>query len=94
MTKYEQVKAKTVPLEEAFYGLLEHIDEYRKLLERLIAEEEATKRPNEALVQRFQQFIGKASSMTAILEDDALTEMLWLIDRLHAVKDTEEGTFI
>ena len=94
VTKYEQVKAKTAPVEAAFYGLLEHIDEYRELLEALIAEDEAAEQPNAALVKRFRQFIGKATSMTKILEDDVLTEMLWLLDRLHAVKDTEEGTFI
>jgi hypothetical protein len=32
--------------------------------------------------------------MERILEDDVLTEMLSMLDRLHAVKDTEEGKFI
>lgn len=94
MSKYEQVKARTEPVEAAFYELLERIDEYRELLGRLIDEEAASDDPNHALVKRFRQFIGKAETMTRLLEDEVLTEMLWLIDRLHAVKDTEEGTFI
>ena len=41
VTKYEQVKALTGPVEAAFYELLDRIDEYRELLGRLIAQEEA-----------------------------------------------------
>ncbi len=94
MTKYEEVKAQTEPMEAAFYALLDRLDEYRELLDRLIAEEEAAAETNSPLVKRFRQFQTRAEKMTKILEDDALTEMLGMLDRLHAVKDTEEGTFI
>ena len=94
VTKYEQVKALTSPVEAGFYELLDRIDAYQELLARLIAEEEAGAEPNAPLIKRFRQFTTRAENMTKILEDDVLTEMLWLIDRLHAVKDTEEGTFI
>lgn len=94
VTKYEQVKALTGPVEAGFYELLDRIDAYRDLLARLISEEEAGDDPNAALIKRFRQFTSKAENMTRILEDDVLTEMLSLLDRLHAVKDAEEGTFI
>ena len=94
MTKYEQVKAQTEPVEAAFYGLLDRLDEYRELLDRLIAEELAADETNAPLVKRFRQFQVRADKMTQILEDEVLTQMLGMLDRLHAVKDTEEGTFI
>ena len=94
MTMYEQVAALTGPVETAFYGLLDRIDDYSELLARLLAELEAEPEPNKALIKRFRSFTSKAENMTNILEDDVLTEMLTLLDRLHAVKDAEEGTFI
>ena len=94
MTKYEQVKAVTEPVEAAFYALLDRLDEYRELLDRLIGEEEAAAETNAPLVKRFRQFQVRADKITQLLEDDALTQMLGMLDRLHAVKDTEEGTFI
>ncbi len=94
MSKYDQVKDLTAPIESTFYELLDRLDEYRDLLARLITEEEMAAEPNAALIKRFRQFTAKADAMVESLEDDALTQMLWLIDRLFAVKDTEEGTFI
>lgn len=94
MTMYEQVAALTGPVETAFYELLDRLDDYSELLARLIAELEAEVEPNKPLLKRFRSFTTKAENMTKILEDQVLTEMLTLIDRLHAVKDAEEGTFI
>jgi len=94
VSKHDEVKAHTEPVEAGFYALLGRLDEYRELLERFVVEENSSDEPNRALVKRFEQFLGKAGAMAQILEDEVLSEMLWLIDRLHAVKDTEEGTFI
>ena len=94
VSKYEQVKEVTAPIESTFYELLDHLDEYRDLLARLIAQEESEAEPNAALIKRFRQFTSRADTMVKHLEDDVLTQMLWLLDRLFAVKDTEEGTFI
>ena len=90
MTMHEQVAALTGPVESAFYELLDRLDEYSELLARLLAELEAEAEPNKALIKRFRSFTTKAGNMTKILEDDVLTEMLTLLDRLHAVKDAEE----
>jgi len=94
MTMHEQVAALTGPVETAFYELLDRIDDYSELLARLLTELEAEAEPNKALIKRFRSFTAKAANMTKILEDDVLSEMLTLLDRLHAVKDAEEGTFI
>ena len=94
MSMYEQVAAQTGPVESSFYELLDRIDDYSELLARLLAELEAEAEPNKALIKRFRSFSTKAANMTKILEDEVLTEMLTLLDRLHAVKDAEEGTFI
>lgn len=94
MTMYEQVAEQTRPVEAAFYELLDRLDEYSELLARLLAELEAETEPNKPLIKRFRSFGSKAANMTQILEDEVLTEMLTLLDRLHAVKDAEEGTFI
>jgi len=94
MSMYEQVAAHTAPVEAGFYSLLDSLDQYRELLERLIAELSEAAEPNGPLIKRFRAFMGRADAMTQILEDDVLTEMLSMLDRLHAVKDTEEGNFI
>ncbi|HEX9854204.1 MAG TPA: hypothetical protein VGC47_02715 [Acidimicrobiia bacterium] len=91
---HQQVRGATEPMEAAVYALLERLDGYRSTMERLIAEQEATGEPNEALVRRLRQFIAKAERMTAIVEDEVITELLFCIDRLFSVKDAEEGTFI
>ena len=94
MSIYEEVKGRTESVEATFYALLDRLDEYRETLERFVAELEAAPEPNVALIKRFRMFLRRSATMTTILEDDVLTEMLSLIDRLHAVKDTEEGKFI
>ena len=94
MSMYEQVAAHTATVETGFYALLDSLDQYRALLERLLSELSEAAEPNQPLIKRFRAFTGRAEAMTQILEDDVLTEMLSMLDRLHAVKDTEEGKFI
>jgi len=94
VSMYEQVAAHTASVESGFYALLDSLDQYRALLEGFIEELSAAEEPNGPLIKRFRAFIGRAEAMERILEDDVLTEMLSMLDRLHAVKDTEEGKFI
>ena len=68
VSKYEQVKEVTAPIEATFYKLLDHLDEYRDLLARLIAQEESEAEPNAALIKRFRQFTSRADTMVKHLD--------------------------
>lgn len=91
MTPHEVMGEKTRALEHSFYGLLDVCDDYRETLERLLAEEERSDRPREQLVHRLQQMSGRIGNIIRTLEDDALTEMLPLLDRLFALERAERG---
>jgi len=94
MTVHEQVSEKTDLMEEAIYAALEAIDDYRATIERLIGDQESSAEPNEMLDKRLHQFAGKAETMTRIVEDEVVTELLFCIDRLFAVELAERGEFI
>jgi hypothetical protein len=91
---HDRVAEETRALESAVYGALDACDAYLGTVGALLDAEEAKDDPNEMVVKRLRQFRGKASAIVRILEDDALTEMLFLVDRLHALEAAEEGTFI
>lgn len=91
---HDAVEVKTRALEAAVYGALDACDAYLETVRALLAAEEAKDEPNEMVVKRLRMFEGKASAIVTIIEDDALTEMLTLVDRLHALADAERGEFI
>lgn len=91
---HDAVEVKTRELEEAVYGALDACDAYLETVREHLAAETSKPEPNAAVVKRLKMFEKKASAMVTVIEDDAITEMLSLIDRLHALGDAELGTFI
>jgi len=91
LTPHQVIQERTAALEEAFYGLLAVCDEYRTAVESLLSEERKGEPPREQLIHRLAQLSGRISRIITILEDDALTEMLPILDRLFAVERAERG---
>ena len=94
MTVHEQVAEVTSGMEQAVYAAMDAVDAYVDTIRRLLAEQGALEEPNEMLVKRFKQFINRGETMTTMLEDDVLTEMLFCVHRLFAVDLAEKGEFI
>jgi hypothetical protein len=88
---HEVMTEKTAALEDAFYQLLAVCDEYRVAVNDLLASERGSNAPRDQLVHRLNQLSGRISRIIAILEDDALTEMLPIIDRLFTLERAERG---
>jgi hypothetical protein len=88
---HEVMKEKTAALEDAFYQLLGVCDDYGNAVRQLLADEGNSGAPREQLVRRLDQLSDRISRIITILEDDALTEMLWLIDRRFALERAERG---
>lgn len=91
MKPHEIMEEKTRSLETSFYALLEACDDYRQAAEKLLAAEHAADEPREQLVHRLQQLSGRVGTITRILEDEALTEMLTVLDRLFTLERAERG---
>ena len=91
MKPHEVMKEKTAALEDSFYELLRVSDDYRDAVQQLLAEERTSGAPREQLVRRLDQLSDRISRIITILEDDALTEMLWIIDRRFALERAERG---
>lgn len=94
VTMHDQVTNVTRTMEAAIYAALESIDTYAETLTRLIAEQQASAEPNEKLIKRFNQFLARATSMTSVMEDHVITDLLFCLDRLFAVEMAERGEFI
>lgn len=88
---HEQLAERTAALETAFYALLAVCDDYRATVQGLLAAEEDAPAPREQLVHRLRQLGGRIDRLVSILEDDALTELLPMLDRLFAVERAEQG---
>ena len=88
---HEVMKEKTAALEDAFYHLLRMSDAYGNAVQQLLADERSSGAPREQLVRRLEQLSDRISRIITILEDDALTEMLWIIDRRFALERAERG---
>ncbi len=88
---HEVMKEKTAALEDAFYQLLRVADDYGNAVQSLLAEERSSGAPREQLEHRLDQLSDRISRIITILEDDALTEMLWIIDRRFALERAERG---
>lgn len=91
MRPHEVMTEKTRALEQSFYGLLEVCDDFRETVARLLAEEERSDQPREQLVHRLRQMSARINNIGHILEDDALTEMLPILDRLFTLERAERG---
>jgi hypothetical protein len=88
---HEVMKERTAAVEQAFYDLLATCDEYRGAVQGLLATERSAEAPRDQLVHRLEQLSGRISRIIAILEDDALTEMLPMLDRLFTLERAERG---
>jgi hypothetical protein len=88
---HEVMRERTAQLERSFYDLLEVCDAYRSSVERLLEEERASERPRDQLIHRLEQMSARISRITTILEDEALTEMLPILDRLFTLERAERG---
>ena len=88
---HDVMKEKTAALEDAFYQLLGVSDEYGNAVHQLLADERSSGIPREQLVHRLDQLKDRISRIITILEDDALTEMLWILDRRFALERAERG---
>lgn len=82
---------KTAALEDAFYELLRVCDDYRRAVDELLAGERESAAPRDQLVHRLDQLSARISRIITIHEDDALTEILPIIDRLFALERAERG---
>jgi hypothetical protein len=88
---HEVMAARTRELEDAFYGLLDVCDRYRRAAEELLAAERESTDPRPQLIHRLEQLLTRIGRIIQILEDDALTEMLPILDRLFALERAEPG---
>ena len=91
MKPHEVMAERTEALEDAFYELLAVSDAYGTAVHQLLADERSSGAPREQLERRLEQLSDRISRIIKILEDDALTEMLWLIDRRFALERAERG---
>ncbi len=94
VSEHEQVTGATKNMEAAIYGALEAVDSYRDLLVSLIEGQKSSAETNEKLVKRYQQFLKRADSMTTVLEDDVVDDLLYCLHRLFTVEITERDEFI
>lgn len=91
MKPHEVMTEKSRAVEEAFYGLLDVCDDYRTTVEELLSSEQGSGEPREQLVHRLEQMSGRITKIVRILEDDALTELLPMMDRLFTLERAERG---
>ena len=94
MTAFEIMTAKTSELEDGLYAALNGCDAYAEACKAIQAAELAKDEPNEKLAHRMGQFAARVAKIAAFVEDDALTEFVFLRDRLFSVELAEKGEFI
>jgi hypothetical protein len=88
---HEVIQQRTADLERSFYELLDVCDAYRSSVEQLLIDERGSASPREQLIHRLEQMSARISRITTILEDEALTEMLPILDRLFTLERAERG---
>jgi hypothetical protein len=88
---HEVMTQRTAELEEAFYALLGVCDDYRSSVDELLAAERDSDAPREQLVHRLAQMSGRINRVVEILEDEALTELVPMLDRLFTLERAERG---
>lgn len=91
MKPHEVMAERTSQLEAAFYELLAVCDRYRTAAEELLASERAGDEPRQQLIHRLEQMSGRVERIITILEDEALTELLPILDRLFTLERAERG---
>ncbi|MDH4115899.1 MAG: hypothetical protein OEX04_05855 [Acidimicrobiia bacterium] len=91
---HELIAERTHSMEGAIYSALDAIDAYGAAARKVIADEEAGAAPNEMLVKRMKQFASRADTMSKVIEDGVLTELMFCLDRLFSVEMAERGEFI
>lgn len=94
MSPYETMGVATDTLEAGLYAALDGCDAYAAAVERLIAEEVAKDEPNAVMIKRLKQFRVRVTKIASFVEDDALTEFVFLRDRLFSVDQIDKGEFI
>lgn len=94
VSSHEEMKARTDQLDRAFYALLDACDNYRTTAAELLAAEKAAEEPRQQLVHRLQQLSGRADELVRVLEDDGLTILLPMLDRLFVIERAERGADI
>lgn len=94
MTIHDVVVEKSKALESAVHAALDAADDYLETMRRLIAEQQASDEPNNKLVGRFGQFVSHGEHIVTVLEDEVLTDLNFMLDRLFAVDLAEKGEFI
>ncbi len=94
MSAFEIMTAKTVELEDGLYAALDGCDAYAEAAQALLADELAKDVPIQSLAKRLQQFLDRVGKISSFVEDDALTEFVFLRDRLFSVELAEKGEFI
>jgi hypothetical protein len=88
---HEVLRERTAALESAFYDLLGVCDSYRTAVEGILAAEEAEEPQREQLIHRLEQMSTRIKRITTILEDEVLTELLPVLDRLFTLERAERG---
>lgn len=91
MSASEEMAVRTTELETSMYALLDSCDAYRETVERLLTEENAAAEPREQLTHRLEQLSTRITRITQIVEDDALSILLFMVDRLFAIERAEQG---
>lgn len=94
MSAYDVMSTATDALEAGLYGALDGCDQYQAAIETLLAEEHAKDEPNAVMVKRLNQFQARLTKIASFVEDDALTEFVFLRDRLFSVDQIDKGQFI
>ena len=91
---HEIIADKTKNMESAVHAAIDAIEDYRDTCAKLIDDDAASDDPNEKLQGRLGQFVKRSDQMVASIEDDVLTPLNFLLDRLFSVKMAEDGEFI
>lgn len=94
MSAYDVMSTATDELESGLYDALDGCDSYLAAVESLLAEELAKHEPNKMMVKRLKQFQARVAKIASFVEDDALTEFVFLRDRLFSVDQIDKGEFI
>ena len=94
MSAYETMSTATDALESGLYSALDGCDAYAAAVDGLLDAELAKDEPNTAMVKRLTQFRAKVTKIASLVEDDALTEFVFLRDRLFSVDQIDKGQFI
>ena len=94
MSPYETMSVATDALEAGLYAALDGCDAYAAAVDGLLADEMAKTEPNAVMIKRLKQFKARVTKIASFVEDDGLTEFVFLRDRLFSVDQIDKGEFI